>query len=207
MFDKRVIIEHSHVWVSGIVDEANRWLQELQDAEGDDTLKIIGGCPVRYIREVKEDGTDVLIGDIMLERCETMELAGSKGVNWKDAPRLLEINNQRKNGDPEIIWSVGCKSDVFRLITTLVHQTETDFLKTSHAGQGIMSSAFNAVLQQWAIPRMGLRRMIALTWPTNRSSQRVMEKNGFILREVVEEYVEAKGKIRDIWVFDLSVTV
>lgn len=70
-----------------------------------------------------------------------------------------------------------------------------------------MSSAFNAVLQQWAIPRMGLRRLIALTWLTNRGSQRVMEKNGLILREVVEGHSEAKGKMRDICVFDFSITV
>lgn len=135
-----------------------------------------------------------------------MELAGPKGVNWDDAPRLLEINNQRKAGDPEIVWSVGCKCDVFRSNTRLT-RTESDFLATSHAGQGIMTSAFNAILKEWAIPRMGMRRMVAITNPNNHGSQKVMKKTGFVFREMLEKHIEGKGKKHDIYVFELNITV
>ncbi|KAE9409170.1 acyl-CoA N-acyltransferase [Gymnopus androsaceus JB14] len=183
------LLEHSQVWVTQIKQKTDELLQELQDAEGHESLKVVGNCPVRYIREVKKDGTDVLIGDIELRRCEEMELAGPKGVNWDDAPRLLEINNQRKAGDPEIVWSVGY------------------FLATSHAGQGIMTSAFNAILKEWAIPRMGMRRMVAITNPNNYGSQKVMKKTGFVFREMLEKHIEGKGKKHDIYVFELNITV
>ncbi|KAJ3789957.1 acyl-CoA N-acyltransferase [Lentinula aff. detonsa] len=186
-------IEHSEEWVTKLVEETEEILQELKDAEGNDTLKLVGGSPVRCIREIKEDGTDVLIGDIHLRRCETMELApGMKNdsESWEDSPKLLGVANMRReNGDPEILWSVGY------------------FLATSHSGQGIMTSAFKAILEQWAIPRMGIRRMIGETYAENFGSQRVLEKNGFVFREIVKEHLEAKGKKHDICVFDLNVSL
>ncbi|KAJ3978110.1 acyl-CoA N-acyltransferase [Lentinula raphanica] len=184
-------IEHSKGWITMCVEDIEETLQELKDAEGDDNLKLVGGCPVRYIREVKEDGTDLLIGDIDLRRCETMELA--PGVNneselWEESPKLLGVANmQRENGDPEILWSLGY------------------FLATSHSGKGIMSSALEAILQKWAIPRMGIRRMIGETYVENYGSRRVLEKNGFVFRKVIKEHVEAKGKKHDVCIFDLIV--
>ncbi|KAF9074967.1 GNAT domain-containing protein [Rhodocollybia butyracea] len=182
-------LEHSRVWVTEKVEEATALLQELESSS-EGSLKVVDGCPIRYIREVKEDGTDVLVGDIELRRFENMELApGSNGVDLGRAPRLLDINNQRKAGDPEIIWSMGY------------------LLASSYGGRGIMSSAFKAVIQQWAIPRMGMRRMVGVTYPDNYGSRKVMEKNGFVLREIVKEHVKAKGKVHDSCVYDLNVAV
>ncbi|KAF9074968.1 acyl-CoA N-acyltransferase [Rhodocollybia butyracea] len=171
-------LEHSRAWVTEKVEEATALLQELESSS-EGSLKVVGGCPIRYIREVKEDGTDVLVGDIGLQR--------SDGVDLQNAPRLLDVNNQRKAGDPEIIWSMGY------------------LLAPSYGGRGIMSSAFKAVIKQWAIPRMGMRRMVGVTYPDNYGSRKVMEKNGFVLREIVKEHVKAKGKVHDCCVYDLNV--
>ncbi|KAJ4472539.1 acyl-CoA N-acyltransferase [Lentinula edodes] len=186
-------LEHAEAWVTTTVDEANGILQELKDVEGSDTLKLVGGSLIRCIREIKKDGSDVLIGDIHLRRCASMELAPgvkNNGERLEDSVKLLGlVNMQRENGDPEILWSVGY------------------FLATSHAGQGIMSNAFKAVLQQWAFPRMGVRRMIGESYVENYGSRRVMEKNGFVFREILEGHAEAKGQKHDVCVYDLNLNV
>jgi len=125
--------------------ECDSLLQELQEAQGSDTLKLVGDFPVRSIREVKEDGSDIFIGDIGISRCGDGEFFGTDGVDWSHREMRAKENIDRKLGDLTIIWDFG------------------DFLAPSHHGRGIMSDAVGTVLNEWAIPRMGVHRMFVFT--------------------------------------------
>lgn len=59
--------------------------------------------PVRFIREVQEDGSEVFLGDIGIDRCADMEslLGEPKHSN--------EENLALPAGHPEIIWTIGCE--------------------------------------------------------------------------------------------------
>lgn len=68
-----------------------------------------------------------------------------------------------------------------------------------------MSDAFATVLHSWVIPRMGVRRMIGSALQGNQGSVRVFEKNGFVLRETLENHVEVKGELRGVHVLQWSL--
>lgn len=67
----------------------------------DGPLKIVDACPVRSIREVKPDGTEIFLGDIGIQRYGYEELQG------EEKARLVDENMTKKTGDPTIVWSVG----------------------------------------------------------------------------------------------------
>ncbi|KAF7347356.1 N-acetyltransferase domain-containing protein [Mycena venus] len=162
--------EHAEWWLNQVIPETDKLLAELEDARNDPTLKIVNGCPARVIREVKEDGTDIFLGEINLGLSHHWwELEGS-GKASQETPR-------RDPNDPDI-WMVG------------------DYLASSHYGQGIMSDAFNTLLRQWGIPRMGVRRMVVSTLEGNKGSVRVFEKLGFKFRKTIDDTIEARGTMR-----------
>lgn len=84
-------------------------LEELKAARDSKMLQMVDSCPLSAIREVKEDGTEALIGHINLFRCPWLEWAGSTNANLDRAKDWAEYNETRLAGDPEIVWSVGCK--------------------------------------------------------------------------------------------------
>jgi hypothetical protein len=87
-------------------DIAEQTLKELDDAK-DDPLEFVKECPVSYLREVKEDGSDVFIGSLALTRCLYGELMGSDGLHWENKKKLEDENNSLKAGDARIVWSFG----------------------------------------------------------------------------------------------------
>jgi len=82
-------------------------LQQLEDAKDNPTLITVGYCPVRSLREVQNDGTDIYIGDLGVMRCMHGELMGQGTVDWANKEALEESNNSIAVGDPSIIWSMG----------------------------------------------------------------------------------------------------
>jgi hypothetical protein len=72
---------------------------------------VVGASPVRYIREVREDGSDIFIGDVGMMRCMHGELMGPGGVlDWSNKAKFEEENNAIPAGEPHIIWSIGGES-------------------------------------------------------------------------------------------------
>jgi hypothetical protein len=61
-------------------------------------------CPVRSIREVKPDGTDVYLGDIYVDRCANKEMNDDNEDKEID---LINVNMAKLSGDPTIVWTVG----------------------------------------------------------------------------------------------------
>ncbi|EIN13848.1 hypothetical protein PUNSTDRAFT_56310 [Punctularia strigosozonata HHB-11173 SS5] len=131
--------EHAVWWIGTIKAKADEVLEELREVDSRDPeapLRIVGHCPVRILREVKEDGSDEFLGDCALTRLRYPTILDSK-----ERERLIKANEDRPVGDPEIIWDVG------------------DYICASHQGKGIMSNAFATLMREWGIPRMGIRRM------------------------------------------------
>ncbi|KDR85591.1 hypothetical protein GALMADRAFT_132268 [Galerina marginata CBS 339.88] len=174
------ILDHAKTFIAHIKPDSDQVLRQLEEAKDNPTPITVGHCPVRYIREVKEDGTDVFIGDVALIRCLHGELMGPNGVDWKNKQRREEENNKIPVGDPSILWSMG------------------DFLAPSHHRKGIMTDAVETVLHEWGIPRMAVRHMWVAAFTNNEGSVRVFQKNGFKLIATFEEHFEAKGRVRGL---------
>ena len=88
---------------------ADEIMKELEDARDDQTLKIVRECPVRYLREVKEDGSDIFIGSLDITTCLYGEVMGPDGVDWENKKKREDENNSLKTGDSRIVWCFGGK--------------------------------------------------------------------------------------------------
>lgn len=141
---------------------------------------IVGGCPVRTLREVRADGTEVFLGDIGVDRCGYPDLEASF-----EKERLIEKNSQRLAGDPEIAWCIGCKYDCTHS-PYLANRERIDYLAASHHGRGIMTAALRTLISEWMIPRMGAHLIRAEAFKGNAGSRKVFEKNGFTLEKIVD---------------------
>lgn len=77
-----------------------------------------------------------------------------------------------------------------------------DLLAPSHHGQGIMTDVFDTLLHEWAIPRMGVHRILATTLAANEGSLKVFQKNGFRLTRTLENEYDVRGSKRDVHVLE-----
>jgi RimJ/RimL family protein N-acetyltransferase len=94
-----VCTEDADWWLNEVKPLSDKVLAELEDARNDATLKIVDGCPVRIIREVQEDGTEIFLGDIGIDLAgQPWELEGT-GKLSQETPR-------RDLSDPDI-WTLG----------------------------------------------------------------------------------------------------
>ncbi|KAJ7642863.1 acyl-CoA N-acyltransferase [Mycena rosella] len=150
-------------------------IKALEDAAPDAFAE---DCPVSSIREVLPDGTEVYIGSIRVKRCNWWEVQGAQRV------RLMEQNAGRATGDPETVWQV------------------SDYVASSHHRRGIMTAVLRTFLDQWAIPRMGVRHLHVSVFTGNEGSVRVFEKTGFVLVDTLENCIEIRGEMRGLHVMD-----
>ena len=89
---------------------AEETLKELEDAKDDPKLKIVKECPVSCLREIKEDGSDVFIGDLTIKTCVYGELMCPDGVvDWENKKKQEDENNSLEVGDARIVWCLGGK--------------------------------------------------------------------------------------------------
>jgi hypothetical protein len=72
--------------------------------QGTGSKRDFGNCPVRSIIEIQPDGRWMYIGDFGLDRWRAREIRDPE-----ERARVAEINLKRPVGEPDIIWSVGCK--------------------------------------------------------------------------------------------------
>ncbi|MBK9292161.1 MAG: GNAT family N-acetyltransferase [Bacteroidia bacterium] len=85
--------------------------------------------------------------------------------------------------DGEAVGAIGVfpQSDVHRLNAEMGYWLAEPFW-----GRGIVSSAVNQMVQ-YAFANFGINRIFARPFGTNRASQRVLEKNGFVLEARFKE--------------------
>ena len=97
--------EHAEQWLAKVKNGTDAVLQVLQRASEEDPHAppiLVSEPPVRTLREVREDGTDVFLGDIAIlrERWPDMDDGDAKNA-------LKQPNADKELGDPEIIWCIG----------------------------------------------------------------------------------------------------
>ncbi|KAJ7684226.1 acyl-CoA N-acyltransferase [Mycena polygramma] len=170
--------EDAQKLVEEFILASDRVSRSLEDANSTSVLVPTEDCPVRSIRELQADGTDVYLGNIGFKRCNWWE------VQAPERDRLIAENNSRQTGDPEIVWQV------------------SDFLASSHHRRGIMTAALATVLEKWAIPRMRVHHIHISVFTGNSGSVRVFEKNGFVLVDTLENCIEIRGEKRSLHVLD-----
>ncbi|KAF6754327.1 hypothetical protein DFP72DRAFT_1010015 [Ephemerocybe angulata] len=151
------LVEHAEAYMSRTKPQADAIFKALVDAEEQEELLVVDGCPVSYIREIQSDGSDLLIGHIS----EFLGPQGPKVIEWEHREELREENLALELGDPEIVWTIKV------------------FLSASHHGKGIATDAINTVLHDWAIPRMGVRRLLAFPLEGNHGAVKLFLKSGF----------------------------
>ena len=115
------LINHPDVfpWIGGdlakpqTVDTANWWLDKgraeskrvLQSLDSAET--IVDGFPLSVLRETgpsgELDGSEIFLGDFTWKRHK------GDGLPEAEKAAYMSKNNERKAGDPEIVWDVGCR--------------------------------------------------------------------------------------------------
>ncbi|KXN88940.1 hypothetical protein AN958_06811 [Leucoagaricus sp. SymC.cos] len=134
--------------------------------------------PVRFLREIQEDGSDIFIGDIELDRCSQVEV-------FLENPKVRNAENLRlPAGCSDTVWTIGY------------------FLAPSHHGRGIMTDALESLVSELGKPLLGIRHIVATTFFGNEGSMKVFLKNGFSLKRHLVDHVEAKGKLQSLNVFE-----
>lgn len=91
--------EHAQDWINKIKPECELALKELADGLENTEPIILTHCPVRFLREVREDGSGMFLGDVGLVRCRDILLENPKHDNTTNL--ALPI------GHPDIIWTIG----------------------------------------------------------------------------------------------------
>lgn len=99
------LMEHAETWQSFVKEESDNILHALGEAEaqGNEEPIFVNGCPIRALREVQDDGTDLYLGDIFIHRCIRFD-------DLRDAEQeklRAKENMALPIGDPNIIWDVG----------------------------------------------------------------------------------------------------
>ncbi|KIJ38427.1 hypothetical protein M422DRAFT_104847, partial [Sphaerobolus stellatus SS14] len=151
--------EHAKYWLEENKQSTDAIIKEIESKEPG---YFIGGCPVRILREITEDGREIFLGDCGIDAWGFEEIA-----DQEERKRLVEENSKKEPGDPDKEWSFG------------------DYLAPSHHGKGIMSLTIKTLLDQWIIPRMGAKKINATAFNGNIGSVRVFEKNGFVLEKTL----------------------
>lgn len=105
-------LEDGEQWLGMITEEAKAAIAQLKDAYDrhivsgaghGGALPYVDVCPLRYIREVAEDGSETLIGEICPHRCEFPDAHKDP----EECERLAKANADLPPGDPSIIWCIG----------------------------------------------------------------------------------------------------
>ncbi|KAG6890338.1 hypothetical protein C0992_002321 [Termitomyces sp. T32_za158] len=112
--------EHAEVMYERfkVICDASR--AELEAARESPELVLVGNCPVRAIREVQDDGSDIFLGDISITRAKDGKLLVPlhEADDEEKTTKYLETNMSLPVGDPNIVWSVGSKTP---LRTSAIH--------------------------------------------------------------------------------------
>jgi RimJ/RimL family protein N-acetyltransferase len=115
-----------------------------------------------------------------------MRYVGSPpGVKTPEATRERVRERIAADQGPLGFWRVESRTDgTFYGLAALIRMPSGDDVELAYRlarpawGQGIASEA-GAALVEYALRTVGLPRVVAVTYPENRASQRVLEKIGF----------------------------
>lgn len=78
--------------------------EEVRVPVGGEGLRMVSGCPVNIIRERREDGTEVYLGDCSFARYRFLD-----EQDPEERKRLIDANEALPVGDPQIVWELAGK--------------------------------------------------------------------------------------------------
>jgi RimJ/RimL family protein N-acetyltransferase len=90
--------DHAKQWLEATLQEAEMLLRQLEETAGG----FVGGCPVRILREVKENGDQVFLGD-----CGIGKWGFDDVQDPVEREKLWKENDQRLPGDLGTVWGFG----------------------------------------------------------------------------------------------------
>ncbi|KAG5647668.1 hypothetical protein DXG03_008391 [Asterophora parasitica] len=183
--------EHAEEWYAKIKQSSDAILAELEAARESPELVLVGESPIRVIRQVKEDGEDVYVGDIGIIRCVEGKLLAplASPVDDEHQANYVEANAALAVGDPNIIWTFGY------------------YVVPSYHGKGIMTDVVRSLLWEWAVPRMGVRTIVGTAFEGNEGSVKVFQKNGFVKTKFIKNHIQMRGQWRNLQVLELLAQV
>jgi len=99
------LLEDAISWLTKAKAEVDAILNELEQADAESPggpLKLVGACPVRSILEENDDGSYTYLGECGIFRSRFEDVMDVEERAW-----LVQENNARPVGDPDIIWEMG----------------------------------------------------------------------------------------------------
>ncbi|MEW7278997.1 GNAT family protein [Aquimarina sp. 2201CG1-2-11] len=144
---------------------------------------------MRNVPEILDNGYDRTPNPFTEK--DALELI-SKEIGKSPSERFFIFWNGKLAGE----IGISIKEDVFRLNAEIGYFVGKEFW-----GQGIASKAVDR-MTTYAFDKFNIVRIVAGVFDYNKSSMKVLEKNGFYLESIRKSAVIKKGKILDdyIWV-------
>ncbi|KAG5716468.1 hypothetical protein E4T56_gene15102 [Termitomyces sp. T112] len=178
--------EHAEEWYLKTKTLSDDVLKKLNAARDEPDAILLNDCPIRNIRELKEDGSDVFLGDIGISRVVEGKflVPAEEDASEETKAKYKAANDALPLGDPDIAWTVGY------------------YIIPNYHGRGIMTDALQTLLWDWAVPRMGVRHIIASAFEGNTGSLRVFQKNGFVSSRFFENHIQTRGQWRNLHVLE-----
>ncbi|KAH0591178.1 hypothetical protein H2248_001273 [Termitomyces sp. 'cryptogamus'] len=104
--------EHAEEWYLKTKTLSDDVLKKLNAARNEPNAILLNDCPIRNIRELKEDGSDVFLGDIGISRVVEGKflVPAEEDTSEETKAKYKAANDALPLGDPDIAWTVGCKS-------------------------------------------------------------------------------------------------
>lgn len=99
--------------------------------------------------------------------------------------------------DREVVGGIGL------MVQTDIHRKNAElgyWLAEPFWGKGIMTKAIEMIASE-AFERLGITRIYAKPFHTNKASHRVLEKAGFRLEAMLEKAVFKNGEYLDEWIY------
>ncbi|KAG6897957.1 hypothetical protein C0992_008347 [Termitomyces sp. T32_za158] len=194
--------EHAEEWYQKTKALSDGALESLNAARDTPDPILLDVCPIRNIRELKEDGSDVFLGDIGIFRVTDGKflIPHDEDINEEAKTKYKAANDALPLGDPKIAWTIGCKwlQPSLHSLSLIV----ADYIIPSSHGRGIMTDALQTLMWDWAIPRMGVRHIIGSAFQGNTGSLRVFEKSGFVPSKFFENHAQTRDQWRNLHVVE-----
>ena len=102
--------EHADRHLAKVIPKSKVILQALNSAQGQEQLISAEGCPVSSIREVREDGSELLIGDISIDTVQSRSRRFREDENGKfveERNNAEQAAERKEPGDGVVEWAIG----------------------------------------------------------------------------------------------------
>lgn len=104
------LLEHADRHLAKVIPKSKVVLQALDDAQNQEQLIEVEGCPASTIREVREDGSELLIGDISIDTVQSRSRRFRQDENGRYVVERNDVEATKEGeeeSDAVIEWAIG----------------------------------------------------------------------------------------------------